>query len=255
MNDTSRETRTQDLAQRDEKKPPGLPSLILSAFVEPKVVFDYLRLRGDFWRPFIIQGIILAVFSVIAAKPTLEISNAWLRMLGQTEKQISPFFYVQSVANSFLGLIIGFAIVGFILWLAGLILTGEARFSIAISVAAYSYFPALLGRILDYITLMVSPQVPSTFQEFLPSQMPAMYHTSIAQFIEGNAILNLALMPIGIFVLWSLYLLVLGMHRSMGVKLVSAYVVGFILLLLQMGFYAFSAWGMQFAVKAAGMGG
>ena len=255
MSNASKETQTEKPAWPNEKKPPGFLNLVLSAFVEPKVVFDYLRLRGDFWRPFLTQGIILAVFSLLAAKPMLEISNAWVRMLGQQEKQMSTLFYVQLTANSFLGLLISFVIVGFIVWLVGLILTGEARFSIAISIAAYSYFPSLLGRVLDSITIIVSPQIPSTFQEFMPSQMPAMYHTSIAQFIEGNAILNLTLVPIGIFTLWSLYLLVLGLHRSMGVKLGSAYVVGLILLLLQMGFFAFSAWAMQFAIKAAGMGG
>ena len=234
-------------------RPYGFASRILDIFIEPAKVFDFLRDRGDFWRPFLFHFVVLSIFTYVALPATKAVTAQYTSMLGRPgspEPGITD--YVTAPINTAISLAIGFLVIGFIVWLAALISAGKARYGQALSLAAYTYFPVLLGKIINAATIVLVKPTLGDPMAMTVAMAPVYNYTSLAQFIGNSPILQTALLPAGIFTLWALYLLVIGLRRSAGTGAGAAWGTALILLLVQIGVYAGIAWSIGLALKAAG---
>jgi len=233
----------------------GFASRVLNIFVEPKRVFDFLRDRGDFWRPFVFHFLVLSVMGYLTLPGVKEFTAQYMNMLGrETPAGVVLKDYIMAPVNVAIGLAISFAVLGFVIWLVALIFAGSARYGQAVSLAAYTYFPVLLGKVVNSFTLMVAKPVLGDPVAMTVAASPAINYTSLAQFIGGSPILQTAFLPVGIFTLWALYLLVIGLRRSAGVSATAAWVAAVTILAVQMGLYALIAFSISMGLKAAGAG-
>lgn len=228
---------------------------VLDIFVEPSKVFDYLRERGDFWRPYIFHVVILVVVTCLALPAVKQVSSEYAGLMGRaTPAEVALRDYLMMPVQVAVGLAISFAVLGFVFWLAALISAGRARYGQALSLAAYTFFPVLLAKVINGITLMITRPSLGDPAGMLVTQAPVTNYTSLAQFFAGQPILQTALLPAGVFTLWALYLLVVGLRRSAGASTGAAWVTALILLVVQVGLYGLMSFGMAMSLKAVGAG-
>ena len=230
-------------------------SRVLDIFIEPKKVFDYLRNRGDFWCPYIFHTVVLVIVTCLALPAVKQVSSEYAGLMGRsTPPEVGLTDYLMTPVQVAAGLAISFAVLGFVIWLAVLISSGKARYGQALSLAAYTFFPVLLAKVINGITLMITRPSLGDPSVMMVTQAPVINYTSLAQLFAGRPILQTSLLPVGIFTLWALYLLVIGLRRSANVSMVAAWVTALSLLVVQVGLYALMAFGMAMSLKAVGAG-
>ncbi len=227
-----------DSTSKGETREPNFGMRVLSVFIEPKVTYDYLKTKSDFWRPFILISILMAVVTFFNAPIMWEMQRNLIAAQG---KQIPP----QVMGDTALGIVgaiftpvgigVSFLISGGIVWLLGLILTGSMRFSQAISIVTYSYFPTFLAQMMNgFVVAIVRPEF-SGVSNYLRDTQPALFYTSLASVFSGQILLSFILFNLSLFTLWSLYLMYLGLVRSASLKVSQAIITVCIILLLSLG--------------------
>jgi len=246
--------RENPLAPETPEAPPAkLPSFgtrLAAIFVEPKVVFDYLARRSDIWPPFIALAVMAIVAGVLALPASIGGQALIASAVGRPAPEVNAAAYVKAAVSAPINIMVGILLIALVVWLVALLTTGSAPFGRAMSVAAWSLFPATLGALLNGIVVAaVHPEVRS-IHTFVADQSPVLHYTSLGALFTGTGpILSMVLLTISVFYLWQLWLLFIAARRSFGVSTVGAWTLLVVLLLLQVGFAALGGWGISLLLK------
>lgn len=241
MNDEPKSTvpqQSEGISNLEKPSKPSFGSLLLSIYVEPRVVFDFLKVWSDFWRPFIVIAVIMMIITYFTAPTTWSLQRDFMIAAGKPLPQqvLSPVWIgILGAVFAPLGLAIGFLISAAITWLLVVVVSGAAKYSQLLSITVYSYFPPLLAGILSAIvTLLIKPQFAG-IDTYLKSLQPVQFYTSLALLTPGSVGFSALLINVSIFELWGLYLLYLGLRRAIGLRASQAFLVVVIMLVLQLG--------------------
>jgi hypothetical protein len=216
----------------------------VAIFVEPKVVYDYVVKRNDFWLPFIVASVISVIAAALMMPFTREVIALSMQAGGApaSDAMVTGFSIV-SVVLAPVTVAAYVLLIALFLWVVMLVLTGSADFGKATSVTMWAYYPLLLAGILNAVVLtIVRPEIPN-IQEAQQHLGPIMHYTSLgALFSLDNAIVGGMLAVISLFTIWNLWLLWIGSRRSMNATVSSATVFVILFLLVKLGNAAFGAW-------------
>ncbi len=230
-----------------EAEKPKLPSFgerLVAIFVEPKVVYDYIARRNDFWLPFIVASVISVIAAALMMPFTREVITLSMQAGGaQASDAMVTGFSIVSVLLAPVTVAAYVLLIALFLWVVTLVLTGSADFGKSVSVTMWAYYPLVLAGILNSIVLaVVRPEIPS-IQEARQHLGPIMHYTSLgALFSVDNAIASAMLAVISLFTIWNLWLLWVGARRSMNATATSAAVFVIIFLLVKLANAAFGGW-------------
>lgn len=243
-NRTSEETQQPAEPEAEKAKLPSFGERLLAIFVEPKVVFDYVARRNDFWLPFIVASVISIIAAALMMPFTREVIALSMQAGGApaSDAMVTGFSIV-SVVLAPVTVAAYVLLIALFLWVVMLVLTGNADFGKATSVTMWAYYPLLLAGILNAVVLtIVRPEIPN-IQEAQQHLGPIMHYTSLeALFSLDNAIVGGMLAVISLFTIWNLWLLWVGARRSMNATASSATVFVILFLLVKLGNAAFGAW-------------
>lgn len=230
----------------EKTKLPSFGERLLAIFVEPKVVFDYVAKRTDFWLPFLALSVLMAIANVLSLPTNNEGQTLVASATGRPAPSIDVLAYVKSTIQAPIQLLIGLLIIGVLIWVVMLITTGNAGFGKAVSVAAWTAYPGTLGMLLNAIVVaVVQPEIRS-LASMIADQTPVMHYTSLDVMITGvGPVLSMILMTISIFYIWQLWLLYIGARRSFGASRTGSWVLVIVLIIFQIGFAALAGWGMS----------
>jgi hypothetical protein len=240
----------QDAPEAPREKLPSFGTRLMAVFVEPKVVFDYVAKRTDIWLPFIA----LAVMAMAAAALALPASTKGQALIASVTGRAAPGLnttaYVKALVTAPINLMVGILVIAFFVWLIMTFTSGSAPFSRAMSVAAWSLFPATLGALLNGIVVSVAQPEIRSIQTFVVDQSPVLHYTSLGALTTGTGpILSMILLTISVFYFWQLWLLFIGARRSFGATVAGAWTLVVALLVLQLAFAAFGGWGISMLLK------
>ncbi|OGK10742.1 MAG: hypothetical protein A2Y63_05015 [Candidatus Riflebacteria bacterium RBG_13_59_9] len=243
------EVNSPEQGPKQDTPKPKLPSFgerLIAVFVEPKVVFDYVAKRNDFWWPFIALSIVMIAANLLALPTNNEGQTLIASATGRPAPSIDALAYVKSIIQAPIQLMIGLLITGVLIWVVILLTTGSVSYGKAISVAAWTAFPGTLGMLLNAIVVSaVRPEIQS-LSSMIADQMPVMHYTSLnAVIAETGPVLSMMLMTISVFYIWQLWLAFIGARRSFNASLAGAWILVIVLLILQLGFAALGGWGMS----------
>jgi hypothetical protein len=244
------------LTDDEEGKPFKLPSFgerLTAIFVEPKVVFDFIAHRTDFWYSFIGLVVLMSIGGILAiptAQKTQQLMLA-VRGIDAGEKPITFLTYLMVPLQQALGLMIMLAIFGAITWIIVLMVSGGSTYAKAINVIAWCSYPSALMTLVNGVVVAITRPEITSIQSSVVEASPVMHYTSLAALVPvGNAYFSMGLAAISLFSLWFFWLLYIGVRRSLEGKAAAAIVLIIVLLVIQVGLSVFGAWGLS---KAAGL--
>jgi len=239
------ESADQSVESEAEKiKLPPFGERLLAIFVEPKVVYDYVAKRTDFWLPFIAASVVSVIAAVLMMPFTREVLTLSIQAGGtQVTDAMITGLSILSVVLAPVTVAAYVLLIALFLWVVILVLTGSADFGKATSVTMWAYYPLVLAGVLNSIVLaVVRPEIPN-IQEAQQHLGPVMHYTSLgALFSMDNAIVGSMLAVISLFTIWNLWLLWIGARRSMNATVSSATIFVLLFLLVKLGTAAFNGW-------------
>ncbi len=227
--------------ETEKTKLPSFGERLLAIFAEPKVVFDYVAKRNDFWLPLIALCVVMIAGSLLAL-PTNTKAQALIRSaMGAPVSSEDPtaLSYVMAAIQAPIGLAISLLLTALIIWVVVLMLTGNASYGKGLSVATWAYYPSALAILLNGIVVAVIKPEIGGMQSYIADSNPVIHYTSLqALFHSDGMILSMMLFSISLFLVWYLWLLHVGVRRAMGGSGTCASILVAIVLALQLGFSA-----------------
>lgn len=231
------------------EKLPSFGERLLAIFVEPKIVFDYIKHRTEIWPPVLVITVLSLVATIITLPVLTQVSDMQLALTGQSvTPAITMAVKITMVIVGLLTPFISVLLIAMLIWLGVLMTTGASDFWKSVSVAAWAYFPIVLAAVINAIILFVTHPQLSGLDRVSVELVPAHSYTSLALLFTTNPILEQIGLAIGLFTIWNLWLLWVGMVRSLRATPNSATIVVVAFLILKLGRAVYAGW--QIAHKA-----
>lgn len=230
------------------EKLPSFGERLLAIFVEPKIVFDFLAKRTDFWYSFIGLAVIGSIGALLTL-PTQMKSQEMMRSAvgaGGSAKAITVTAYILTPLQTALTLLIMLALLGALIWVVIMIVAGGGSFVKAINVAAWTTYPPILASFINGIVVFITQPEIASIQTSMLDSSPVMRYTSLAAFAPlDNIYLMMVLMTVSLFSFWGYWLLYIGTRRSLGGNAAAAWTLIIVLFVFQLGMSLFGAWGLS----------
>ncbi len=233
---------------------PNFGTRLLSVFVEPKVVFDYLSVRSDFWRPFITASAITMVITYFTVPITWSIQKDLMLAMGKPlpEQGINPTLIAfLGAVFAPVGLAVALIISAGIVWLLALLMSGSARYPQVLSIMVYSFFPTLLATVIGAVVMLVTNPQFTGMETVLQTLQPVQYYTSLAAVIPSGLFVSKLLSHVSLFTIWGLYLLYIGLVRSIKMKSAQSLTIVVIMLILQLAVASYQAFQLAGGMKGS----
>jgi hypothetical protein len=264
--DLMRESDIVEEEEEEEIEEQGFFDRIVNVFVDPTSLFKYLAIKPDFWTPWVVVGLVLAVMTAVAFPTIYELQGtaqvAAMREQGLDEGEItekmekyhSPAAKTTSLAISIAAVVImipvGWLIGGAILFLISLVQGLETSFKRVFSVVAYSSIIGMLGaQIIDKVIKLAQGNVQ--LAEWNISKV------SLAGFLpEGtHRAIQTASATIDPFAIWSLIVIAIGLTFANRCRMKSAVVTVVIYFIVTLIFMIGMGFLMQAFMPGGGEGG
>ena len=126
------------------EKLPSFGTRLMAILVEPKVVFDHVAKRNDFWLPYITLAILMIVANALMLPTSTKSQSLIASVTGQQAPEVNVMGYVKTMVSAPFGVVFGILLMAFIIWLVMTFTSGGAPFGRAMSVAAWCTFPGAL---------------------------------------------------------------------------------------------------------------
>jgi len=230
--------------EAEKTKLPSFGERLIAIFVEPKVVFDYVAKRNDFWLPLIVAIVVALVAALLMMPPMREVIALQIQASGApvTDAMISGMS-IGAVVAAPIATASYVLLIALLLWLVVLVLTGNAAFGKALSVSMWAYFPLTLAGLLNAVVLAVVRPEISNIQEAQQHLGPVMHYTSLVALFPLDSLIVAGLLSVvSLFTIWNLWLLWVGARRSMNATTTSAAAFVVIFLILKFANAAFNGW-------------
>ncbi len=230
------------------EKLPSFSERLLAIFVEPKVVFDFIAKRTDFWYSFIglaVMGSIGALLALPTQMKSQELMTAAMGAPGAA-KAITITAYILTPLQTALSLLIMMALLGALIWVVIMVVAGGGSYLKAINVAVWTTYPAILASFINGIVVFITrPEIASIQTSTLDSS-PVMRYTSLAMFAPpDNLYITMMLLSVSLFSIWGYWLLYIATRRALGGNATAAWILIIVLVVFSLGFSLFGAWGLS----------
>ena len=214
---------------------------IVGIFTSPQKVFQYLRVKPEFWIPVIlaiIVGVIssylvydIAISDTISNYEKMDMPDQQRDMIIDSieSRRTGPWRYTSIFIFPIIGVFVIFALVTLAYWFVGnVVLGGKAKFKQVFSAFAYSYLILTIVGAIVKVPLMLSNQtikVQTSLAAFMSQEASK---TALYRFLDAFDIFTIWMLVVfaigyaviyrfsqvkafmGVFVTWLLYVLVFG---------------------------------------------
>lgn len=234
------------------EKPPSFGERLLAIFVEPKIVFDFIKHRTDFWYSFIGLAVIATAGALLALPTQMKSQELMTSAMGapSTTKAITATTYLVTTLQTTLSMLFMMALLGALIWIVIMVVAGGGSFIKAINVAVWTSYPAILATLINGVVVFVTKPEINSIQSSILDTNPVMHYTSLAMFAPpDNLYLTMLLMVVSLFSIWGYWLLYIATKRTLGGNSTAAWVLIIVLFLFQLSFSLFGAWGLSKLMK------
>ncbi len=131
---------------------------LLKVLYEPGAVFERLREKPSFWRPFIaicVVQIVLGVLQLPYTKAAMAVQFAQMQARGAAGPADPSRFAMIGLLFLPIGLLLIFLILAALLWVLVSVFVGEAKFATLLSVTTYAGITFVLLSVAGLATLML----------------------------------------------------------------------------------------------------
>jgi hypothetical protein len=246
-------TSMDEIAEGSAVKLPSFAERLTAIFVEPKIVFDFIAHRTDFWLSFVGLVVLFSINGVLSLPTSIKMQELMLAAKGASSasKGITPMSYVLVPLQQGLNLLVMLVVMAAVIWLIVVFVSGGTSYAKAINVACWATYPTGLMMIVNGIIVAVTRPEITSIQTSVLEMNPVMHYTSLAALAPpGNMMVTMMLTSLSLFSVWYFWLLYIGVRRSLGGTATAAIVLILVSLAFQAGLSALSAWGLS---KAAGL--
>lgn len=230
------------------EKLPSFGERLIAIFVEPKVVFDFIAKRTDFWYSFIGLAVIASAGALLALPTQMKSQELMASAMGApgTAKAITTVTYLVTTLQTALSMLFMMALFGALIWIVIMVVAGGGSYVKAINVAVWTSYPAVLSTLINGIVVFITKPEISSIQSSILDTNPVMHYTSLAMFAPpDNLYLTMMLMAVSLFAIWGFWLLYIATQRALGGNATAAWVMIIVLVIFQFGFSLFGAWGLS----------
>jgi hypothetical protein len=240
-------TSMDEIAEGSVIKLPSFAERLAAIFVEPKIVFDFIAHRTDFWYSFLVLAVLMVIGQMLTLPVTIQTQEMGMAAKGI---EMTPVIRTSiTVATPIMGvvmLLLGLVLVGAMIWLMVVFTSGGTTFAKAINVACWISYPTILATLINGVVITVAKPTITSLQTAGKEAAPLMHYTSLAAVAPaGNLYLLMILGTISLFAIWSFWLLYIGVKRSLGGTTVSAAVSIALLYVFQIGVVVLQAYNLS----------
>ena len=234
------------------EKLPSFGERLVAIFVEPKIVFDYIKHRTDFWYSFIGLAVIASAGALLALPTQMKSQELMRGAMGApgAAKAITAVTYIVTPLQTALTMLFMMALLGALIWIVIMLVAGGGSYVRAINVAVWTSYPAMLATLVNGVIVFITKPEITSIQTSILDTNPVMHYTSLAMFAPpGNLYLMMMLMAVSLFSIWGYWLLYVATQRALGGNATAAWVMIIVLVIFQFGFSLFGAWGLSKVLK------
>lgn len=234
------------------EKLPSFGERLLAIFVEPRVVFDFIKHRTDFWYSFICLTIIATAGAILSLPTQMKSQELMMSAMGapSAAKAITPVTYLITALQTALSLLFMMVLFGALIWIVIMVVAGGSSFVKAINVAVWTTYPAILASLINGVVVFITKPEINSIQSSILDTSPVMYYTSLAMFAPpDNLYIMMLLMAVSLFSIWGYWLLYIATQRALGGNATAAWVMIVVLIVFQLGLSLFGAWGLSKAMQ------
>jgi hypothetical protein len=239
-------TSMDEIAEGSVVKLPSFAERLAAIFVEPRIVFDFIAHRTDFWYSFLGFFVITCIGSVLSLPASIKMQGILAEMTGKPAPQVDAMAYLKVIGSVAVMFLLIFIVRAVLLWLVTTVTSGGSSFVKTINVACWTAYPYALATLLNGIVVAVTRPEVTSLQAATKEANPVIYFTSAAALMPSASIyIGMALAVISLFAIWEYWLLAIGIKRSLGGNAVAVAVFLIVLFIFQVGWQLLQAYGFS----------
>lgn len=215
---------TTNLTAEEMPRSMGGVEKFITVFTEPSSLFKLMKVKSEFLVPFVVSSIVMILIGLALLPHRFQLTDLALELVGQTAgaggsaarigQAVARISSILGVVLAPVGLLFGWLIGAFVVWLLGLITGKVLSFGKLYHVIAYASLPTLFTQIGDAAYRLTSaiPTIDS-IDALKIYQQP--FNLSLGRILDPSSPFHTVANTYDIFQIWTLWLLFLGLVHTL----------------------------------------